>query len=62
MFGRLGVILGSVWSHAGVILKPYWGVIGHTSGGAEGADDVREAPKAPTKALPTTRVIYRRLE
>ena len=35
-----------------MILEPYGGVIGHTSGGAEGADEVREVPKAPTKALP----------
>ena len=31
----------------------------HPQGGTEGADKVREAPKAPTKDLPTTRVTYR---
>ena len=35
-------------------MEPYWGVIGNTPGDAEGADEVREAPKAPTKALPHT--------
>ena len=62
MFDGFSVALGLFWGHSEIIQEPYWGVIGHTSGGAEGADEVREAPKAPTKALPTTRVIYRRLE
>ena len=39
IWGGSGVDLGCIWvGHSGVVLEPSWGVIGHTAGGAEGAD------------------------